>query len=59
MEMERDLELRAWTIRDKEIPVAVVDGKSVYEISLSDKTMRAISQYLRETGGFNTVFMKR
>lgn len=56
MEVEQDLSLRAWTVRDKEVPVAVVDGKPTYEVSFSYKTMAAISKYLRSTGGFATVF---
>ncbi len=57
MEIERDLNLRGWTIRDKKEPVAVIDGKSVYEVSFSDKTMRTISSYLQSTGGFATSFV--
>ena len=56
MEIKRDLSLRAWTIRDKDIPVAVVNGESVYEVSFSDITMRVISRYLQSTGGFSMVF---
>ena len=56
MEIERDCELRAYRISDPNIPVAVVNGEPVNEIAFSDKTMRVISEYLRATGGFATVW---
>ena len=56
MEVEQDFSLRMWTVRDKEKPVAVVDGKSVYEVSFPYKTASALYNYLKSTGGFATVF---